>query len=216
MAKWGSSMAGNDRPRQLPPAETLPAILYGIYDLGTVTEKDFETGAPKATHKFRLQFELPTETIKEGDYAGKPLAIGIDLTASFHEKASLHKYAVALRGKPFTQDELDRGIDPKSLLGKQCALTIVHKVSKASGNPYAKIASVAPTMKGVPAQKQTNPNVAFFIDEWDDAALMAIPKWVKETILSSPEARAMGKTGIPSGGGSPPASGAPADDVDPF
>ena len=159
------------------------AICYSVVDLGT-QELTFE-GNTKDVHRIRLTWELPKE---RGEFNGEdlPRAIGKPYTLSLHKKAALRQHLESWRSKTFTRAELD-GFKVNNILGKSCMLNIIHDF-KQDGEPYAKIQSISPLMKGMIATEPENPIISFSIqNDGFDNIPEGIPDWLKDQIYKSLE-----------------------------
>lgn len=77
---------------------------------------------------------------------GRPFMVSKMYRNSLHEHAAMRKDLEVWRGKVFTEKELS-GFVVDDLIGANCLLTIVHKVSGEI--TYANVASIAKTMKGM-------------------------------------------------------------------
>ena len=107
--------------KQVAPG-TYPARCIKVIDLGT--QHGEYQGKPTTKQQIMVTWELPTELIEEGDFAGQPYAVSKFYTASLGEKANLRKDLEAWRGRAFTETEL-AGFDVKAILGKSCMVTII-------------------------------------------------------------------------------------------
>jgi hypothetical protein len=136
-----------------------------------------------------VTWELPTELIEEGDFAGQPYAVSKFYTASLGEKANLRKDLEAWRGRAFTEQEL-MGFDVKAILGKSCMLSIIH-----NDKDRAKISGVMSVMKGMTVPPAINPLVHFDISAWDDNAFDNLSDGIKKLIHQSDEYKAMSGIG---------------------
>src|SRR5690606_27792591 len=88
-----------------------------------------------------IGFELPTELMQEGEYAGKPFSIHKRYNWSTHEKSNMRKDLESWRGKRFDDSDFGPGgFDVKNLLGVPCTLNIVHETR--DGRTYANISSI--------------------------------------------------------------------------
>lgn len=144
---------------ELEPGSYLARCIR-LIDIGTQAGGEYQGKKVKDKKQVVIMWELPTEIIEEGDYAGNPRTISQFYTASTNEKAKLRKDLEAWRGKAFTQDEID-AFNLIGILGVPCMLSIGHK---ASGK--AEVKSVSKVPKGMTCPPQILPSVAFDLSEW--------------------------------------------------
>jgi hypothetical protein len=162
---------------------TYQARCIKVIDLGTI-HSEYQ-GKPRTRQQVLITFELPTELIEEGEYAGQPYTISKFYTASLDEKATLRKDLEAWRGRPFTKDELN-SFDLKKVLGAPCMISVVH--SEAGKE---KISAVMSVMKGVTVPQAINKFTHFDLSVWDAYAFDALPEWIQGMIHESDEYKEM-------------------------
>jgi hypothetical protein len=104
---------------------------------------------------------------------------------SLHEKATLRQFLAGWRGRDFNEEEL-KGFDPRVLIGKGCLLSLIQN------GEYVNIGSASKLPKGMEAPTPTNPTIFFSLSEFDQAEFDKISDKIKEKILQSPEAQALG------------------------
>ena len=166
------------------PAGAHVARCVRIIDLGT-QDTTFK-GEPKKSHLIDVYWELPTNLMEEGEFAGKPYTVKQRFTASLSEKATLRKVLESWRGRKFTPAEL-AGFDLQNILGKPCLLNVVH-VDKDE-KVYANIASVMQVPGGMVVPPQVNPSLFFSLSTFDAAVFESLPEQAKAKIKLSPEYR---------------------------
>ena len=105
------------------------ALLVGIFEMGT-QENTFQGQETKWQRRAYFVWELVGEMITG---TTKNHVIGIDLTFSLNEKATLRKWIEARTGKVISEGQFDLATE----LGQPCMLNVVEK------NGYPKIAGVA-------------------------------------------------------------------------
>jgi hypothetical protein len=166
---------------QRPDPGTYLARCVKVIDLGTQTGE--YQGSPTIRRQVVLGWELPTELIPTGDYAGEPFMVTKFYTASLNEKATLRHDLENWRTKPFTDDEL-AGFDLANILGKACLITIT-----TNENGKSKVTGVTAPPRGTSVPKQINEPVNFSLepDEFDPAVYQSLSDWFRETIAQSPE-----------------------------
>lgn len=176
--KWTDS---GGKEFEQAPAGNYVARCIGMIDIGT-HQSDYQ-GKTTYARKVVVRFELPTELMQDGDYAGKPFIVGKYYTASLSEKANLRKDLESWRGRPFTDEEL-MGFDSKNILDKPCMVNIVH-----TEKGKAKIASVAPVPRGLEVPPRVNDILYLSLerDEFKRETFDGLSDYWKGEIMKSPE-----------------------------
>ena len=85
----------------------------------------------------------------EQNSEGHPIDIAQEFTVSMHEKGNLRPFLERWRGKSYTEEQAEAGVQLGKMVGFPAQVTIEHKTS-GKGRQYAKIASVSPLFKGIP------------------------------------------------------------------
>lgn len=202
-----------------PPGMHL-ARCYRIIDLGT--QKSEYMGQTKYLHKVMLGWE-----IHGTDDAGQPLlmkdqrpfAIFKNYTLSWSEKANLRLDLQSWRGRPFSQEEMQK-FDLKNVLGAFCMLNIIERPGKADGKMYTNVDGVTPVpsiikQNGLP--QGVNKTELFNLTDPDMTMFETFSDNLKAKIKSSPEWQKLERQ--MSGGSAPaaaPAAAADEDDDIPF
>jgi hypothetical protein len=102
-------------------------------------------GSPtKLLHRCALVFRTG-----EVNSEGHPIDIAQEFTVSMHEKGNLRPFLERWRGKSYTEEQAEAGVQLGKMVGFPAQVTIEHKTS-GKGRQYAKIASVSPLFKGIP------------------------------------------------------------------
>lgn len=172
---------GTDKPKVLVPAGSHAARLYSIIHVGNVPDSMRESGRRNV---IRFTWELPEE-MREFNGEQKPMVIGAKYTVSLNEKSNLRPVVETLLGK--FEDEDIEGFDIKSLLGKECLISVVHKKSSQGGD-YAAVAGVAQLPKGMKVGTAYNSQVYLDYNEgWDDSVYANLPQWLKDEMATSDE-----------------------------
>jgi len=114
------------------------AVCVDVVDLGVVTTQYGEK------HQVRIVWQVDEEN-PEND---KRYTARRSYTLSLSKKANLRTMLETWRTKPFTDDEL-KGFDLENLLGINCQIQVVHKLS-AQGKLYANVQAVVAPPKNVP------------------------------------------------------------------
>lgn len=182
--KWTDTGGGDF---EQPPAGTHVARCIKMIDIGT--QKGEYQGKANSKRQVIIGFELPTELLTEGDYAGKPFTVSKFYTASLSEKANLRKDLANWRGRDFTQQEL-LGFDSKNILGKTCLLSLT-----PNDKNKVRITGIMSLPKGTQVPDQINPSVYFSLEpgEFDRAVFDKLSDGIKKFITLSPEFESVSK-----------------------
>lgn len=149
------------------------AVCAFVFDIGTHISTF--AGQTIKAHKIIVTWEL-SETMKEGDNAGKRFTVSKYYTLSLGEKANLRKDLESWRGKSFTDDELRVGFDVEKLIGVNCLLNIGQ-----NENGKAKILSINPLQKGVVAIKPEKNVTQKFYDWIEKERAKSVEKATDDT-----------------------------------
>lgn len=175
MSRYATESSGTSF-KQAPAGNHL-ARCVEIIDLGT--QHGEYQGEPNVRQQILVRWELPLETI-DTDNGPAPMLVSRFYTNSLSEKANLRKDLESWRGREFTQEEL-RKFDLMGILGKPCMVSLIHKEGKA------RVASVGAVPKGMTPPPAHNTPKAFWLDEYDDAAFLALPEGFQKIIRQSDE-----------------------------
>lgn len=176
--QWSDSGSGDF---EQPPIGTHVARCVKIIDIGT--QKGEYQGKATFKRQVIIGWELPTELMGEGDYAGKPFVVSRFYTASLSEKANLRKDLANWRGRDFTDQEL-AGFAAKNILGKTCMLSLT-----LNDKGKVRVTGVMAAPKGMAVPEQINPSVYFSLDEFSREAFEKLSDGYKKFIQASPEFR---------------------------
>lgn len=149
----------------LPDEGTVQAVCAGVWDIGL--QKTIYNGTEKIQHKVVIAWELnQLIDAPESEYHGKPYMLSKTYTLSLFENANLRHDLESWRGKPFTETEVNEGIDLEKLYGVNCLVGVIH-VAKGD-RMFASITSILPPLKDttrlIPVRTRDEPP----------------PKWVQE------------------------------------
>jgi hypothetical protein len=158
------------------------AICTQVIDLGT--QQTEWKGKKKQTRKVFIRWEFPDILMKEGDYAGKPMTMGLRATASLGDKAVLRGLLEGWRGRQFTPAEL-KGFNLAAIVGKPCQIMVKHDTK--DGVVYANIAAIVPAKHGDPLPAPVNDCFCFDLDNFDPTLFAKLSEKMQETIKVSPE-----------------------------
>jgi hypothetical protein len=161
-----------------------PAVCYGVVVTGT----HFDTFNNGSRTECIILWELPTETFvnTDGEEIRKTLSERYTFSLT---KSNLQKTLESWRGKPFTDEELD-GFSLNKIIGANCGLTVINKISKSTGEPYPKIQAVTPLDKRLFAvQDMAHEPLWFNIcdNRFDLDLIDELPNWIAEAVRSSDE-----------------------------
>jgi hypothetical protein len=173
------------------PAGTFVARCYRFLDLGS-HEQTFQGESKGLKRLVMVGFELPTELMTTGEYAGKPFTIHKRYTWSTHEKATMRKDLESWRGKKFNDHDFGPGgFDVRNLLGVPCTLSISH--SEKDGSTYANITGIGPPMKGLALPEAVNPPVFLSLEPqlFDREVYERLSDKLKAFINDTPEYRSL-------------------------
>lgn len=178
------------QPRELTEAGNHVGYCIKMIEIGTTLENVM--GTEKHLHKVNLTFELPLVTkVFEESKGPQPLVVSKEFTLSMGEKANLRKMLESWRGSPFTEEQA-KNFDITVLLGKPCMINLTHKASKKDPSiKYDEISAITPVPKGMTYPKQVNPSQELSYDKWDEELFKALPDFIKNKIVTTPEYKAM-------------------------
>lgn len=168
----------NSTPRVPCPKGTHIAILVGIIDWGTQTDKF------GSRRKVEFLHETPEELYEFNEERGEePFIIDRKFALTIGKKSALKEHIEGMLGERIEDDEFD--LEP--LLGKACQLTITHKADGEYTN--VEITSVSPLSKS-DAKRKFKPHnelILIDLDNFDEDEFKRLPEWKRELIMKSPE-----------------------------
>lgn len=175
---WTDSSGGT---WEQAPTGSHPARCVRIIDIGT--QQGEWMGKPKYQRQVILGWELPTELMTQGEFAGQPFMLSKFYTMGLGEKYNLRADLVSWRGRDFTPEEL-AGFDPRKILGTGCMLSVI-----LSDKKKAKVSGVMALPRGMILPKQVNPSIYFSLDpqEYDPHVFEKLSDGYKRMIQASPE-----------------------------
>jgi hypothetical protein len=173
MGRYASDKGGGTF--QQCPVGSHVAVCVELIDLGTHHEE--YQGKMNIRNQVIIRWETPSELMDDG----QPFLVTAFFTNSLSEKSNLRPILESWRGRAFTKEELD-GFDLQAILGKPCLISIIH-----TDKGKAKVNAVMAMPKGTPVPKTHNPLKSFWIEEWDQAAFDALPKFFQDKIKESDE-----------------------------
>jgi hypothetical protein len=159
-----------------------PAVCDMMVDLGLQEQKSQLYG-DSVKHQVYIRWQIPGERLeyeKDGQKIEGPMTIGGYYTLSLSEKANLRKVLQGWRGKEFTAEEAAK-FDISAVLGKPCTLNVIHKTGN-DGKVRAKIDSVGPLIKGLPAPVLEGEPILYDGGEESSPVWSKLRPWMHETI----------------------------------
>ena len=137
-------VTGGGEAREVAPAGKYLGICNAVYMLGTQPAFD-ASQTPK--QQVMLGFELHKRKGPALNSAGHPYEVNAIMTNTMNIKSTLVKYASALEGKPYTEEDLEHlkkqgGFDVEDLLGKACWIDVVNN-KKPDGTIRDKVSNVS-------------------------------------------------------------------------
>lgn len=117
---------------EIAPAGLHPAVCVDVVDEG------FKPTQFGDKHKVRFVFQIEEQNSK-----GYRHTVSAWFNLSMHENSSMRQFLEQWRGRPFSEKEINQppGFDLESVIGKPCALNVVH--NESGGKTYANISGVA-------------------------------------------------------------------------
>lgn len=125
------------------PEGSYPAVCVDVLNLG----QKVKTWQGKSSVVSSIALVFRTAELRED---GTHYEVSKEFTNSMGEKASLRKFMEAWRGKPYTAEEISKGVKVSAMAGVPALINVGHKVSQA-GRTYANVLSVMRLPKGVEA-----------------------------------------------------------------
>lgn len=149
--------SGGNRNVPVHPDGVFPAVLADIRDMGM--RESTWNGETKMKHKvlfvfltdevFGSEVEDPVtgEMVEVPEFlVGRPRAVSQMFTMSLHENAALRKFIKQWFGRDLPDEEIKKGFDLESLIGRQCQLNI--GIDERNGRHYANINAVMKLGRG--------------------------------------------------------------------
>lgn len=147
-------------------------------------------GKDKVQPKVYLRFEVPAERLeyeKEGEKVNRPMSIGVLLTNSLSEKATLRKFLESWRGREFNGTEL-KNFDLMQVLGKPCMLTVEH--NEGPDKTYANIKAISRFFPEIVVAGQRVPvtepkaemELLAYDPDFEPGAYDKLPDWLKKKV----------------------------------
>jgi hypothetical protein len=119
-------------------------LCVDVVNLGINVEQ-FGEQEPREVPKVALVF-ASGETQEDGSLT----LVTTEMTLSANEKANLRKFIESWRGKSYTPEQAEAGLPISKLYGQPALLSIEHVLTR-KGRKFAKITSISPLPKAMPA-----------------------------------------------------------------
>jgi hypothetical protein len=163
---WEVEASNSGGSSEVPPEGNHPAIFIALIDLGT--HEDEYQGKKYENRKALLCWEISGEF----DSAGNPFVVTQDVSImpQISGKNKLRKLLEQWRSRPLDDGER---IDVSTLLGKPCLINLGHGRSK-QGNPFAKIQSIGPLVRGMHAPLPVHEPFSWYHGQGP----LRIPDWI--------------------------------------
>lgn len=154
---------------ELPPTGAHPAVLVGLFDLGTHSHT-FQ-GDTKRARKLYFVWELTAEHTKEGE----TFLVGRDFTWSLNKKSNLRPFIESWVGESLREDqEFDFG----SLLSQPCQITLKGKAI-GENKKVVEVSGICPPMRGLTVPEATRDITTLNLDDFSSSLdPLNIPEWV--------------------------------------
>jgi hypothetical protein len=179
--KVTEDMVSTKTAYELPLADTQPAIIIGVIDLG------IQDGKFGKKHKVAIIFELPLDLVSSGDHAGKPKTITKEMAISFGEmggrKSDLRALIEAAdKSRTFKAKSDFIGYDFGTLAGKAVMVSIIHKQTGEKAN--ANVAGVLPLSRGMTVPAQVHESIVFDKETDSLSKIESLPKFLRDKIAN--------------------------------
>jgi len=121
-------------------------LCVDVVDLGINVEQ-FGDDEPREVAKVALVF---ASGARQDDEAKSLTLVTTEMTKSANEKANLRKFMEAWRGRSYTTEQAEQGLPVTKLYGQPALVSLEH-VTTRKGRKFAKITSISPLPKAMPA-----------------------------------------------------------------
>lgn len=178
-----NSVSAPSKPRPVMTAGQHMARIVQVIDFGLQNQRPYKGEEKGPAYKMMLMFEFPNERI-DINGESRPMWESYEMKLSSHEKSTCYKWYQQLD----PSNEF-RG-DWSKLIGKECAVLIVHNTptsGKHAGKTFAKVAGIMPLMAGMTVPPLENDTVVFTLDSPDIEVFRTFPDWMQEKIKNNLE-----------------------------
>lgn len=155
---------------------SLPAIIQGLVTYGIQPQTDWQTKEPKPSEKrLALTFEFPTEAVEKEQEDGQVVTIPRRLTKEY--KVSSHKKSNIMKLIRFVAPGIESLAD---LLDKPVLVTVGR-----TSTGKAKVANVAPPMKGIETGSLLNGLASFDFYNPSEDDFKTIAKFQQTVVMGA-------------------------------
>lgn len=81
---------------------------------------------------------------------GELALVTVEMTLSMNEKANMRKFLESWRGRAYTAEQADAGVPLDKLHGHSALISVQH-ITTSKGRKFAKVVSISPLPKAMPA-----------------------------------------------------------------
>ena len=128
------------------PEGQFAMVCVDVVDLGYKVES-YAGQSPFESPKVALVF---VSGERHADEAKSLMLVSVEMTNSASDKANLRKFLESWRGKSYTPEQVNAGLPLHKLAGNAALISIEHVLTKRN-KQFAKVRSVSPLPKGMPA-----------------------------------------------------------------
>lgn len=175
------------------------ARCFWIVDLGTQKTPRGES------RKVFINFELPnTRHVFNDEKGEEPFSISTEMFVSMFggpgkKTAAFREFLESWRGKKYTQQEVENGIDLTKMVGAPCKVRVIH--NETANGTYANIQYIFPLDKGDKCPEAVNPTRCVVLDTEDPSNFNKrdfehLPEFLQKKIELSPEYKYLNDIGV--------------------
>lgn len=167
----------SSKQRALITAGQHAARIVRVIDFGLQTQRPYKGEEKSPAFEIMIEFEFPDERIEiEGE--SRPMWKSRKIKVSSDERSICYKWYNKL-----DPENVHRG-DWSKLVGKECAVLIVHEKGKNNneGRVFDKIGDIMPIMKGMKVPPLENDPVVFDLGSPDMEVFASFPEWMQNKI----------------------------------
>lgn len=143
-----------------------PAIVQGLYDLGTQVVQKYDSEGFIEAHRVWVQFEVPSVQVKK-DGGEAPLLVGKEMTVSLSNSSNLYELYQSVMG-----EELNSDSDITEMLGLGCLITLEQKRDPNGNLKFPLFRGITGLPEGMPSPTPTIKREVFDIDDPQECEYM--------------------------------------------
>lgn len=151
------------------------AVCIGVWELGTQHNPTFN----KDLKKVLIMWEIVDKDILNAPTISKIYTLSLD------PKSTLRHDLELWRGKVFTDEEIRKGVDLRTFLGKGCQIQVIHQKNKKGDKTYANISGIMGWPKDMQEVETVHTPIFFEIE--DEKIPEGTPAWIQRMIMNSEE-----------------------------